>query len=62
MSDIDKMYYESTKEFKVFGIKIAEWTDRTTRFDGKGEFIVESPIPSTEYLEREFLPNKNKDN
>lgn len=60
MSNIDKMYYESKKEFKLFGIKIAEWTDLTTRLDGKGEFIAESSAPSVEYLEQEFLPSKNR--
>ena len=57
MSDTNKMFYHEKKEFRLFGIKVAEWEDHTTRYDGSGQLIAEC-LPDKQYFEMEFLRNK----
>lgn len=57
MSKIDKIYYQSKKTFKLFGIKLFEIEYNSQCLDGQGEFIQET-IPNKEYFEKEFKTRK----
>lgn len=54
---INKNYYNSSKEFKLFGIKVWEVNYTGVEYDGKGSFINES-TPDREYFEKEFRRDK----
>lgn len=57
MSEIEKVYYRSNKNFKLFGIKLLEIEYNSQCLESKGKFI-QTSVPNKEYFEKEFRINK----
>lgn len=58
MSEVEKQYYQSTTEYKLFGIKFFESNYTSSCYNGSGDFI-SSSIPNKEYFDREFRNGNN---
>ena len=59
MSDINKMYWQENKKYKLFGKVLFETDSVISKYDGKGDFI-NSTCPNKEYFEAEFKKEDKK--